>query len=1021
MIPSASGGSVRRTWLSIAAVFLAVCLLLSHLPSRAQGIVSSPRPASGRIALPVPQAVTPEIVSTPMGDLVTLSETALNVVPGEPQLPVTVLRVLLPPDALADSVRVELVDAAWADLPDRVDVRAAPPFAASDLEGTPEWGDHEADAFRDGRLIAIYEQDAFWPTHPIGAVSVGSQRGWLVLELTYWPLAYNPVQGTMRQLTAGTLQITYQSSGTAGRVLDAASEAAWASLSPSLLNPDARSVYTEGARGVEQSPDSGEPLASSVNDYVIITTAAIVANSPQLAAFVQSKQQAGHSVKVVTEGAANTSTTYVSGASAAARADNIRSWLVGRYASEGIQYVLLIGNPSTTTFDSATSVPMKMTRPSGNTATDMYYSDLSGTWDLNSNGVYGEYSDIGTGGIDRLPEVYVGRVPYYGSYAELNSILGKFVAYQAAGGDLSWRQRALIAAAISNHGPQDNNNDGVISSYPTDYSLSHRTFGADWGEEIKGIATGAGLGAYTLYEKEGVYSDGSAYPLTTASAPLNTSNMVSAWQQGYGIVTWWAHGSTSGAYRRIWAHDTTRADHITQYSQETQTTAFFTTSEVGQLNNARPSFVLQVACTNGSPESSANLGYRLLVNGAVGTVSSSQLSYYSPGSWPYYGIYGLGDNATLSYMALDRMLNYGENIGVALAYYRANTMLLGSSQYWQNMVVANLYGDPSLSLSSSGIGCSVAPPTPAQPYPANGALAVDLDTDLIWSGGPGCSGETVTYDVYMRAGSGPETLVCNDTESLGCDPGVLLESTTYSWRVVAQGIGGQTASPTWTFTTETTPCALAPEEPNDPVPADGQTGVALDTLLLWCGGHPCDGEQVTYDVYLEESTDQPTLLACAGTDEPRCDPGPLKAGTQYAWYVVAMGLNGPVIGPVWTFDTAVCAIPGAVALDAPQNEAHVEGGQPLQLRWQATEGARRYLIQIARDPSFADLVVDQQTSDTVLTLGSTVPSGTYYWRVRVAETTLGCTVAGDWSEIRSLEVEANGMRFMAFVPVTLTK
>ena len=35
-----------------------------------------------------------------------------------------------------------------------------------------------------------------------------------------------------------------------------------------------------------------------------------------------------------------------------------------------------------------------------NDPTDYFYADLSGNWDLNGNGIYGEYADIGTGGID---------------------------------------------------------------------------------------------------------------------------------------------------------------------------------------------------------------------------------------------------------------------------------------------------------------------------------------------------------------------------------------------------------------------------------------------------------------------------------------------------------------------------------------------------------------------------------------------------------------------------------------------
>lgn len=1015
MVGIARTGCARRPWLLFLMILLSVSVILGGLPAGAQEIDSS-RAASGSIVLSLPDLGAPEIRSTESGDVALLPEMALNPAPGEPQLPATVWRVLLPHDAVLESVHVELVDAAWTELDGNYRVAPASAVVASDEEGSIAWGSYAPQELRDGRATAIYEHDAFWPAYPIAVSSVGSQRDWRVLELVYWPLAYNPVRGVLRQLTGGTVQVTFQRSGVAVS-LDAASEAAWAALSPSLLNPADRALYSIADRTPAAAPDDEGVTASAVNDYVIITTSAIVANSTQLSAFVAAKQQAGLSVKVVTEGSSATASTYLSGASAVERANNIRDWLASHYASEGIQHVLLIGNPSISSFDSGISVPMRATKPYNTVATDMFYSDLSGNWDLNGNGAYGEIGDIGAGGIDRLPEVYVGRVPFYGSYAELDSILAKFVAYQGAGGDLSWRQRALIAVAISNHGPQDNDNDGVVDA--SDFDLAERTYGDDWGEDLAAMAQGAGMQSYTLYEKEGVYADGSAYPLTQANAALNTSNMVSAWQQGYGIVTWWAHGSTSGAYRRVWIHDATIADHITQHSQETQTPSFFTTSEVGQLDNDRPSFVLQVACTNGYPEQSTNLGYRLLVNGAVGTISSSYLSYYTAGAWPPYDLYGLGDNATMAYMVVDRMANYAEAAGVGVAYYRANAALYGVPQYWQNMLVANLYGDPTLGLASAGIGCSIAPPAPASPAPEDGAMGVDPNTELAWSGGAGCEGETVTFDVYLRADGAPDALVCADTETMACTPGLLQEGTTYRWHVVAKGLGGTTDSGEWTFTTSETPCVLSPTEPYDPSPADGETGVALDAQLTWCGGHPCSGEDVTYDVYLEANTvEPPSELVCSGVVAATCDPGPLQAGTQYAWQVVAVGLNGPTLGPVWTFDTAACTIPEPVMLDSPGAGAAITSSGPITLAWQPAEEARRYQIQVARDGAFEELVVNQDTDETSLTLGSTLRNGDYYWRVRVVASTSGCTVEGVWSEARSLQVDSAYRAFVLFAPLT---
>ncbi|MHB1319457.1 MAG: C25 family cysteine peptidase, partial [Anaerolineae bacterium] len=656
----------REYWSHLLLALLIVSALLSGaIPAQALG---GPASGAGQISIDLPMADSPDLTQ-PLEQALMLPGYSLNVVPGEPQLPVRTLQVLLPPDAVSGSVSLTFSPSVWADLPGTYDVPAAPPLLSNDGYAQEDWnGASEADLDQ-GRRTSIYTSDGLWPAEPVQILSIGDQRGFRVLTVAYWPLAYNPGQGTLRQWGDATLTVTFERSARGMAPYDAASAESWDMLSPEVVNAGDRPALYDSVRSLAETgalPDG--TTAAALNDYVIVTTTAIRSSSTQLAAFVQRKGRAGHTVKVVTEGPSATSSTYLAGATADARANNIRAWLKDRYLSESIQHVLLIGNPHPTTFDAATSVPMKMTSPNGGytTPTDMFYSDLSGTWDLNGNGAFGELVDMGVGGIDRLPEVTVGRIPYYNSYTDLDAILARTIAYSSATGDISWRQRALIAAAISNHGPQDNNNDGTA-----DYLATQRTYGDDWGEAIKSMLGAAGIDAYTLYEKTGVYSDGSAYPITAASGGLSTASMISAWNSGYGLITWWGHGNYMGVYRRVWANENARADHITQQSQETTSPMFFGSGDTFRLDNARPAFVVLVSCDGGEPEHLDNLGYRLLVNGAVGTVSSSRLSWYVMGAWAPRDGAGWADNASVGYRILQRMGVYGESLGQGLAHYRA--------------------------------------------------------------------------------------------------------------------------------------------------------------------------------------------------------------------------------------------------------------------------------------------------------------------------------------------------------------
>lgn len=134
---------------------------------------------------------------------------------------------------------------------------------------------------------------------------------------------------------------------------------------------------------------------NEIADYVIITTNDIKANSQELQYFIKMKENAGHSVLVVTEDEFKDLT----GQYPNDRADKIRKWLQDNYDSLGIQYVLLIGDPNPDDAkvpdDYVGEIPMKMCYPrffrvGDGAPTDLYYSNLTSNWDLDGDGYYHE-------------------------------------------------------------------------------------------------------------------------------------------------------------------------------------------------------------------------------------------------------------------------------------------------------------------------------------------------------------------------------------------------------------------------------------------------------------------------------------------------------------------------------------------------------------------------------------------------------------------------------------------------------
>jgi hypothetical protein len=152
--------------------------------------------------------------------------------------------------------------------------------------------------------------------------------------------------------------------------------------------------------------------------------------------------------------------------------------------------------------------------------------------------------------------------------------------------------------------------------------------------------------------------------------------------QDYGIVCWWGHGSETLAYigtDGCWEG------------------ILYSSAYASALDDTRPAFTYQCSCLNGYPENADNLGYALLRNGAVSTVSASRVSWYNTGVG--YGEFdGSTTNAGIGYEYLARLtqeMEAGKALGMA-----KGAMTPESSTRLMNFLDFNLYGDPALAFAS---------------------------------------------------------------------------------------------------------------------------------------------------------------------------------------------------------------------------------------------------------------------------------------------------------------------------------
>ena len=587
--------------------------------------------AADGLSVPAPECA-PVVLTQPDGIHLTAADFASVSSPGDPALPFKEIRIILPPNADPSAVSANLTGDSRAALSCDAEIAPAPPMVTYvDGHEVQDWG--RPKQIENGRNMLVYGADAFYPARSVELVDVGNLRKWRIATVRYYPFRYNPVTRTLERTTGGEVCISL------GATVAAMSASA-RMLADNVFADKVKSLaanYAE-AQGWYAAPRatglSNVQASQATANYVILTTSAIVSGSSKLQAFVNHKIGRGFAVEVVTQAQWN-------GGAGDAAANNIRSYLQANYITKGIQYVLLIGNPNPSSGD----VPMKMLWPRYSADTyreapsDYFYADLTGNWDLNGNGYYGEQEgDFGTGGVDRLPEVIVGRIPFYGDFTALDSILAKTINYESGVLCGAWMRKVLL------------------SMKPSDSS----TPGYQLGEAIKASAvTPTGMTATRVYD--------STYGLSPAPeyVPCSYDNVLSAWRQHAGFHFWWTHGN------------------------ETLAADVFNSTNCQYLDDAYPSFTFQCSCLNGSPETPGNLGFSLLKRGAIATDSATRVSWYYPGETTYTNT---DSNAGMTYQYALRLIR--DHMPCGDAHFAM--MVAVPNNIWMNHCVFNIYGDPSV-------------------------------------------------------------------------------------------------------------------------------------------------------------------------------------------------------------------------------------------------------------------------------------------------------------------------------------
>ncbi|MFH1501935.1 MAG: C25 family cysteine peptidase [Candidatus Eisenbacteria bacterium] len=336
---------------------------------------------------------------------------------GEPELPVRILRFVIPADARVEDLVVEYDE---VQLPGTH--RVMPAQREVPIGETAEWVDPKA---------SVYGSDAPYPAKRVEYLGDGFLGGYRIASVAVYPLQYAPASGRLTMATDISVELVLGNG--ADRSLPrhrvtAESERLYGRLVAGMVeNPlDVRGMRGSDVTVVEDAGPEGflprytPSLDGSPVEYVIITNDVLAPYFQELADWKTTK-----GIPAVVRTVAWINSNYPGGCDTQER---IRMFIQDAYSSWGTTYVLLGGDTDIvpvrkayTTYYGGESIPC-----------DLYYSDLDGNWNADGDNRFGEgYRGVSSPGdsVDLYSDVFVGRAPVR-NVVHIETFLDKTEAYE---------------------------------------------------------------------------------------------------------------------------------------------------------------------------------------------------------------------------------------------------------------------------------------------------------------------------------------------------------------------------------------------------------------------------------------------------------------------------------------------------------------------------------------------------------------------------------------------------------------
>ncbi len=365
-------------------------------------------------------------------------------VPGHPKLPTKYLSFVIPPGSEFDHIEI---------------LREESDYLTGTYNIFPSQEPQPISASQPGEFTlpdaAAYSRDGLYPGTIVKYVHEGNLSGYRIVTLALTPLQYNPVTKRLSLTRSVSFRIHYKNGTQVAKSITAKqNELAQTRVQMLVENKNDVDIWSPPLkRGTWDS------------EYIIVTDASFVGAFAPLKDW---KTKKGVPTEIVT-----TSWIY-SNYSGVDNATKVRNF-IAEAADSGAVYFLLAGQCD---FEhSEEYVPRRDAyfytsgvggyNDEDTIPTDLYFSDLDGTWDLNGNGIYGQFTD----GVDGYSDVYVGRAPVKNT-TQINNFVSKVITYEKSP-SLTFTKKILLPVGNLWSGNYGNGiNDTIADTIPNDWQKS---------------------------------------------------------------------------------------------------------------------------------------------------------------------------------------------------------------------------------------------------------------------------------------------------------------------------------------------------------------------------------------------------------------------------------------------------------------------------------------------------------------------------------------------------------------------